>query len=124
MLFLSAPTMWAAKSAILALYIRVFGTVQWLRRTAYASIVLMVPVYSLNMVVAGVYCMPGRGESWGGERSLLRCYSAQWPVIAVGVFSCLADLLILLLPFPIITILHIDLRKKVALAAVFGSGLM
>ncbi|KAF2819133.1 hypothetical protein CC86DRAFT_335890 [Ophiobolus disseminans] len=122
-LILIAPTMWAAKSAILALYIRVFGSITWLRRTAYAWIVFMALFYSMNVVVGGVYCIPRKGEVWGGA-SFARCATNNWPHVVVGVFSCLADLLILILPFPIVARLHVDRRRKIALGVVFGTGII
>lgn len=123
LMFLIAFTQWAAKSAILALYIRVFGSIAWLRRTAYAWIVFMALFYSMNIVVAGVYCIPRKGETWGGA-SFARCATNTWPHIVVGVFQCLADLLILILPFPIIAKLHIKRSRKITLGVVFGTGIM
>jgi hypothetical protein len=121
--FLVAPTLWSAKAAILALYIRLFWIHTWIRRTAYAWMVLMALFYSMNMVIAGVYCIPRSGESWTGA-SFARCSSSAWLNVVVGVFSCLADLIIFALPFPILLSLHISAAKKVSLVIVFGTGLL
>ena len=118
--------MCSAKTAILVFYIRVFGTVTWLRRTAYVGIVIMALFYSMSVVVSGVYCFPRRGETWEGLTSarFLRHTTNLWPYVTVGAFSCLADILIFILPFPIVAKLHVDLRKKLALTVVFGTGLV
>jgi hypothetical protein len=108
-MILVALAIWAAKSAVLALYIRVFGSVAWLRRTAYTWIAIMDLVYNINIIVGVVYRVPRQGEVWGSRRSFRRCSSTRWPFILVGVFSCLADLLIFLLPFPIILNLQVNL---------------
>jgi len=118
-----APTLWAAKAAILALYIRVFGSVSWLRWTAYFWIVFMALFYGMNIVAAGVYCIPRKGEAWGGS-SFARCSSSAWLHVVVGVFSCVADLFILILPFPIVMRLRVTLVKKVSLGVLFGAGIM
>ncbi|KAF2873249.1 hypothetical protein BDV95DRAFT_489991 [Massariosphaeria phaeospora] len=121
--FLVAPALWAAKAAILALYIRIFGTITWLRRTAYFWIVFMALFYGMNIAIAGVYCIPRNDEAWEGA-AFARCSTSAWLNVVVGVFSCLADLLILILPFPIVMRLHISLAKKVSLGIVFGTGLL
>ncbi|PSN67345.1 hypothetical protein BS50DRAFT_634725 [Corynespora cassiicola Philippines] len=115
--FLIAPTLWAAKSAILALYIRIFGTITWMRRTSYVWIFLMALFYGMNIVIAGVYCVPRKGEPWEGA-SFQRCTSSAWLNVVVGVFSCVADLVILVLPFPIVWKLHVSMAKKYSLALV------
>ena len=122
-LFVVAPTLWASKAAILALYIRIFGTVTWLRRTCWVWIILMALFYGLNIVAAGAYCVPRTGEVWGGT-SFARCSSSAWLYVVVGAFSVLADLVILLLPFPIVLRLHISLVKKCTIGLVFGTGIM
>jgi hypothetical protein len=111
-MFVIAPTLWASKAAILALYIRIFGSVTWLRRTSWIGIVCMALFYSLNIVAAGVYCLPRRGELWG-PGVFARCAESTWLHVVVGVFSCIADLVILILPFPVVMRLRISLVKKV-----------
>lgn len=58
---LLASTMWAVRSAILALYIRVFGSVVWLRRMAYSWIVIMVLFYALNIASSAFSLVPHKG---------------------------------------------------------------
>ncbi|KAH9871932.1 hypothetical protein J1614_006190 [Plenodomus biglobosus] len=122
-LFVIAPTLWAAKSAVLALYIRVFGSVAWLRRTAWIWIVFMALFYGMNIVAAGVYCIPRKGEVWGGA-SFARCNDSAWLHVVVGVFSAVADLVILTMPFPIVLKLHVSPLKKLTLGLVFGTGII
>lgn len=122
-LFIISPTMWASKAAILALYIRIFGTMTWIRRTSYFWIWFMALFYSMYFVVAGTYCIPRKGEAWGGA-SFQRCSTSAWIHLVVGVFSCVADIFILVLPFPIVLRLHITVAKKITLSIVFGLGII
>ena len=80
--------------------------------------------YSMYFVVAGTYCIPRAGEAWGGGTSFQRCSTSAWLHLVVGVFSCVADIFILVLPFPIVLGLHITVAKKVTLSFVFGLGIM
>ncbi|OAL55015.1 hypothetical protein IQ07DRAFT_559534 [Pyrenochaeta sp. DS3sAY3a] len=122
-MFLAAFTQWAAKSAILALYIRIFGSITWLRRTAWTAIVVIGLFFSLNIVAAGAYCVPRKGEAWGGA-SFARCSSSAWIHVVVGVFAVLADILLLTLPFPVVMNLRISVVKKITLGFVFGTGII
>lgn len=79
--------------------------------------------YGLNIVAAGVYCVPRKGEEWG-MTSLMRCSSPRWLYLTVGVFSCLADIVILVLPFPVVLGLQVTSAKKLSLFIVFGTGIM
>lgn len=79
--------------------------------------------YSMYFIVAGLYCVPRKGEIWGGS-SFQRCSTSAWLHLVVGVFSCVADMLILALPFPIVLRLHVTKAKKITLSFVFGVGIM
>ncbi|KAH3958459.1 hypothetical protein HBH98_076490 [Parastagonospora nodorum] len=122
-MFVIAPTLWASKAAILALYIRIFGSVVWLRRTSWIGIVCMAIFYSLNIVAAGVYCLPKMEEMWG-PGVFARCAKSTWIHVVVGVFSCIADLVILVLPFPVLMRLRVSPIKKITLGLVFGTGVI
>lgn len=122
-LFVISPTIWAAKAAILSLYIRIFGSITWIRRLSYFWIAFMALFYAIQFVISGVYCIPRKGEAWDAA-SFQRCSESAWFQLMVGVFSCLADILILVLLFPIILKLHISVMQKVTLSIVFGVGAM
>ncbi|KAF4625059.1 hypothetical protein G7Y89_g13109 [Cudoniella acicularis] len=118
-----APTWWAAKSAILALYIRVFGTVRWLRFMCYFWITFMALFYGSNIAIAIVYCIPREGEAWDGT-SFQRCSTSAWAAVVIGVFSVLTDIIIFVLPFPIILKLRLPSTKKIGLTIVFFTGFL
>ncbi|TVY40097.1 hypothetical protein LSUB1_G003673 [Lachnellula subtilissima] len=119
----AAPTIWAAKSAILALYIRLFGTTKWLRLTCYCWIVLMALFYGSNIVIAVVYCIPRKGEAWDGT-SFQRCATSGWSAVMIGCFSASADIVIFLLPFSVVLNLKLSPRRRLGLILVFMTGLL
>lgn len=120
-LFIIALTLFAAKSAILALYIRLFGTVTWMRKISWTCIILIAIFYTMNMIVVGAYCVPERGHE---VETVERCASGAWLSVAVGVFATVADLVMLILPFPILMKLQISMTEKITLGLVFGTGIL
>ncbi len=117
------PTMWASKAAILALYIRVFGTVRWLRLTSYGLIVFTFLFYWSNVVIAAVYCLPRNGAPWN-DTAFARCSSPVASAIVNGVFGVVADLVLFILPFPVLHKLHLGRQKKIGLCIVFSVGFL
>lgn len=117
-----APALWATKSAVLALYIRIFSSVRWISRASYALIILMFLVYGINIILAAVYCLPRNGAPWDAT-AFARCAEPVILAIFIGSFTVVADLIIFLLPFPIIFKLQMAQGKKVGLTFVFLVGL-
>ncbi|EZF28575.1 hypothetical protein H101_07745 [Trichophyton interdigitale H6] len=116
-----APALWATKSAVLVLYIRIFNTVRWISRISYGLIILMFLVYGINIILATVYCLPRNGAPWDAT-AFARCAEPVVLAIFIGSFTVLADFIIFLLPFPIILKLQMAQGKKVGLAIVFLVG--
>ncbi|KAL8906166.1 MAG: hypothetical protein Q9207_002199 [Kuettlingeria erythrocarpa] len=119
--FIVGPTLWSSKAAILALYLRLFGRKVWLRYTAYAILVLTFLSYWANSPLAGAFCAPHHGDAWD-LRVLQKCerLSVMGPIH--GVVGLAADLLILVLPLPVIYSLHLPRPKKIGLFMVFLTG--
>lgn len=116
-----APALWATKSAVLVLYIRIFSSVRWISRVSYGLIVLTFLVYGINIILATVYCLPRNGAPWDAT-AFERCAEPVTLAIFIGSFTVLADFIIFLLPFPIIRKLQMAQAKKVGLAIVFLVG--
>lgn len=116
-------TTWAAKAAIAALYIRIFGSKRWIRLSSYGLIIFMFLVYSSNVVIGAVYCLPRHGAPWDGN-VFASCASHVKSAIIFGVFGVVADLILLFLPFPIVLKLHLTTRKKLGLSIVFSAGFL
>ena len=117
------PTIWAAKAAILALYIRVFGPVRWLRITSYGLIVFMFLFYWSNIAISATYCIPRNGAPWN-TTTFANCAKPAASVIVIGVLDLATDLVLYFLPFPIINKLQLAPRKLLGLRVVFLIGFM
>ena len=116
------PTMWASKAAILALYIRVFGTVRWLRLTCYGLLIFMFLFYWSNVAISSAFCIPRNGAPWDAT-ALERCGRPVTAAVLNGAFGVAADLVLFALPFPILLKLQLG-RKKKALYLVFLLGFL
>lgn len=115
--------MWATKSAIASLYIRVFSAKLWIRFTSYGLLIFMLLFYMSNVVIAAVYCLPRKGAPWDGT-AFARCSSPVTSVIVIGTFGVVADLILFFLPFPIIFKLQLSSKKRVGLCIVFLAGFL
>ena len=120
---MTGPTFGLSKAAIIFLYLRVFKPHRWLRHSCYALLFTTL-VFWVNIPLSLAFCTPQNGESWNMV-TLTRCGAKLALVGAVqGAFSIFQDLLLLVLPLPIIWELHLSTRKKIALSAVFLFGLL
>ncbi|KAL8778242.1 MAG: hypothetical protein Q9194_002114 [Teloschistes cf. exilis] len=117
---LIGPTIWAAKAAILALYIRVFGPVRWLRITSYGLIIFMFLFYWSNVAIAGAYCIPRNGSPWNAT-TFAKCAEPALDIV-VGILDVATDLVLYFLPFPVINKLQLAPRKLLGLRVVFLVG--
>lgn len=108
-------SMWAVKACILALFVRLFDSIRWMRITAYALIVALGLFYLAAIAVWAAYCTPRGGEDWGAT-ALARASTQGITglVVAIGAVGLLVDCVMFALPFPVILGLHMRTPKKVA----------
>lgn len=106
------------KCAIVAFYLRLFGNVQWVRVFCYGWHVAIPCAYIAYIVVLLVFCV-----SWDSA-SLERCKQTSPATLAIGVCNVVIDVAIFVLPFFIISELHMSRQRKAALAGVFLAGLL
>lgn len=116
------PTMWASKAAILALYIRLFGRVRWLRFTCYGLLIFTFLFYWSNIAISSTFCIPENGGPWDAT-VLERCGRSRAAFVSNGVFGVVADIVLFALPFPVIFKLQLG-RKKTGLCIVFLLGFL
>lgn len=113
--------MWAVKACILALFIRIFDSIRWIRITSYTLIVAVGLFYLAAIAMWSAYCTPRPGENWGAsalERASSQGISGL--VVAIGVVGLVVDCIIFALPFPIIIGLNMRTSKKLGLLVVFA----
>ena len=114
--------MWASKAAIIALYLRIFGSVRWLRLTSYGLLVFTFLFYWSNVVIAAAFCIPEKGAPWNAT-ALQKCGRPVTTVVLNGVFGVAADIVLFAMPLPIILKLQLG-RKKTGLTVVFLLGFL
>ncbi|KAK0663019.1 hypothetical protein QBC41DRAFT_26822 [Cercophora samala] len=100
------------KALILTFYLRLFGTIRWVRRTCYTLLAFSAITYGVILLWYLAGCVP--------KTSKLPICDETGPLILVGgVFTVMADVLLFVLPFPIIGSLHLSRDKKRGLVVLF-----
>lgn len=113
----------AVKCAILAFFLRLFGTLRWVRRLCYGCLMIICILYLAYLISLLVYCVPKPGGAWNSDL-LLHCATTSPTTLAIGVFNVIIDITIFVIPFFIIAKLHVDRKRRKALAGVFLVGFL
>ncbi|KAI4866585.1 hypothetical protein F4820DRAFT_416560 [Hypoxylon rubiginosum] len=119
---LAGFAMYFSKTPLLILYIRLFGIKSWLRVTCYATLTLSFILFLTSVSVAGTAC--SRSDEAPDPTILTKCIKTS---ILVGVMNgstaVVTDIIIIILPLPIIAKLALPLHKKIGLAILFLTGI-
>ncbi|KAI1099494.1 hypothetical protein F4804DRAFT_83139 [Jackrogersella minutella] len=121
--YVSGFTMYFSKTPILVLYLRIFGIKTWVRLITYATLALSSVSFLTSFVVVGAICTH-RAEV--GDVTLLgKCLMTTIQAgVANGSTAVITDIIIIILPLPIIASLSLPLRKKIGLAIIFLTGVL
>lgn len=117
-------TMLFAKAALFLLYYQVFSLDRWTKLAIYIGISITCVFYLALGVANLVLCIPKRNESWTSTSYVERCYRTEVMGDIQGVFGLVSDLYIFVLPLPVLYRLHMSVKKKIGVTAVFLTGLM
>ncbi|KAF2828104.1 hypothetical protein CC86DRAFT_204310 [Ophiobolus disseminans] len=112
----SAFATFLGKCCVLTLYYRLFGSSRPVRYQIYIVLVLSLTTMVIGIVI-GVIWSPG---PWSGRRRLLENLKSL--LLILPVMSFIIDLVILLMPIPLIVRLNLSRRKKGAVLALFMTG--
>ncbi|KAF2029697.1 hypothetical protein EK21DRAFT_112740 [Setomelanomma holmii] len=116
------PALWIVKTTVFTMYLRLFGSIPWMRRACWAGILFFGLVYWSYVPVQAVLMFPHRGETWG----LLIAMKRERPTSALNflmaVANVLSDLYALILPLPAVLPLKLSRQKKTGLFALFSLG--
>ncbi|KAF4633234.1 hypothetical protein G7Y89_g4887 [Cudoniella acicularis] len=122
--FLSGAAMIASKAPLLLLYVRIFGIKIWLKICSYMTLAALTVLMLASMIAIGIVCAPP-SDGHVTTLFLLRCTLwSEHNGFACGILSLVVDIIILLLPIPIIIKLQLPMHKKIGLFLVFASGLL
>lgn len=121
--WVAAAAMWCSKAPILFLLINLFGVHHWLRNVCYVTLVALgVAVVTGTAVSSGTCDLRGRTPSIS---FLLQCSDTSSTVgVGLGIISAVADLVIMVIPIPVIFNLRMPTHKKVGLVVIFTSGIL
>ena len=117
---LYVPSMMFAKLAILLCYFRISAKRNF--RIALYIAMGIVLAYSIALIFALIFgCNPIQ-KSWDLRITGGTCINRPAVYLSNGILNVATDFMILLLPVPMIKDLHMPLRQKILVAAVFSVG--
>ena len=111
------------KLSILHLYTTIFPQ-KWFRITAYIMMVLAV-LYSLSALLEiffSCFPMPYLWDPAGNPGGYCINLGEAW--LAVGLTNMIEDIIIILLPLPVLWSLQLDTRRKLIITAIFSLGIL
>lgn len=121
---MSGFSMWTAKIPILLLLTRIFGIHRWLRITAILTIVLTGLAILAGVAYNANACMPPDTDLGFTPEYLATCADANsYTGVALGSVSIATDIIIFILPLPVIAKLKLETGKKIGLLLVFLAGI-
>ena len=122
--FLLGPSIFFAKSSLLFLYLRIFGSKKTARYAINFCLVFSFCLYFANIPVETAYCAPSAGKGWTLSEIGPKCPNTLYLGVVQGPLNVLVDLYIFVLPIPIVMGLQMSKRKRVGVLAVFFTGLL
>ncbi|KAI2602641.1 hypothetical protein GGR54DRAFT_623453 [Hypoxylon sp. NC1633] len=118
---LARVSMFFSKAPIITLYLRIFGIKTWLRIVCYTTLALLLIYYVVTLSVVGAACSQGNGA--GDPNFIEKCIGTTISAgIANGATAVITDIIIMILPLPIIAKLMLPFRQKIGLALIFLTG--
>lgn len=125
MTFLSGFSMWSAKAPVLLLFIRLFGVQRWVRIIS----ILTLAILGVAILAADSYnaakCAPPKKDIDITPAFLLNCSKASSEVgVGLGTIGVVADIIIFIVPLPVIAKLHLPLAKRIGITVVFLAGIL
>ena len=113
--------MYFAKLPLLLLFLRTFGIKKWLRYTCHSLMIFTALGFLASAMYTGIKCSP---EIYDPDVPFLfQCVGATfYTTVSRNVLSLVVDVVIFILPLPIILKLKLPLHKKIGIALVFLTG--
>jgi hypothetical protein len=112
----------ATKVSLLLFYMRIFHHIAWFKKISLSLIAFLVIYLIATTVTSIVQCTPVE-LAWDPSGDSSRCIDLPKFFIFNGVVALLTDLLVLVLPLPLVWGLQLPFSQKLALIPVFGIGL-
>lgn len=121
-IFTATAAMYFAKLPILIFLLRTFGVKKWLRYISYCLMVLTALAFLASALWTGVNCSPGLQDDVD-QAFLFSCVSATfYTTVSRNSISLAVDVIIFIMPLPLVARLKMAPRKKIGVALVFLAG--
>ncbi|KAJ8126515.1 hypothetical protein O1611_g7122 [Lasiodiplodia mahajangana] len=113
--------LWTCKAPILFLYLRLFGIKKWLRVTSYTTLVITALVYLSGIIAIPPACTPHTKDL--SEDFIDGCQGRTRMInVYLGSVSVLADVIILVLPMPVVFGLKLLCYRRKHYIIIFQGG--
>ena len=113
------------KLAILMLYVQVFRVKTRFRYLCFAMMAVVFSYCTIFFFIEAFNCNPVKKEwhvlTYQGPYT---CFDNNMVEFVIGGFNIGTDLIILLMPIPLILGLQVDSRRRLGLLAIFGTGVL
>lgn len=116
------PALWIVKTTIFIMYLRLFGTLHWMRRACWFGIIFFGLIYWSYVPTMAALLFPRGGETWGLVLAMKRERALSGMNFLMALVNVLSDLYALSLPLPAILPLKLSRQKKIGLCALFSLG--
>ncbi|KND88647.1 hypothetical protein TOPH_06678 [Tolypocladium ophioglossoides CBS 100239] len=123
---LFSPAFFFSKAAIFLLYRQLFATGKRLRLAINAGLAIIFLVYLSNIPLAAVYAAPDAGKPWNSLLAKLQKVGQRFSLAGLvqSAVGTVMDIYIFVLPMPILLGLHMPLKRRIQLVAVFSTALL
>lgn len=114
------------KISLLLLYMRIFGHIPWFKRTVISFITILILYTLASCTTSLLQCRP-ISDAWavrtpGAPRTMKQCIDMMSFFIFNGSFAVFTDLIVLLLPLPLIYTLRPARHQNLALVPLLALG--
>ena len=110
------------KLSILCLYLRIFPSRSF-RLTVYITIGILVGTFFPLVFMAAFQCLPIEAI-WNIDIKHAKCLNLENIALASGAINMLTELIILILPMPVVRSLHLSTKRRIRLYVLFGAGVV
>lgn len=121
---IQAFAFFTSRLPIFLLYLRLFGRNVVFRSAVYFGVVAAFAVYLSAIPLLAYFCTPQPGGSWNALAVFAKCKELVVYAVIQGSCNIALDLYIFMLPLPTIIGLHLTLKKKLGVLAIFGTGFL
>ncbi|KAL8929542.1 MAG: hypothetical protein Q9208_001211 [Pyrenodesmia sp. 3 TL-2023] len=115
----------STKIAILLLYKALFGIKRSFRYLCYGMMAIVISYCLIFFFILAFNCNPVQ-KTWHVQtfKGPAKCFAATTVQFVIGGFNIATDLVILVMPMPIILHLQMDLKRKIGLLVIFSTGIL